>query len=103
MIPPWAEQPIHLPQHTSAISRPCDYCKVEIREGDECIEVFDGVLGKSPKSGQGIVVEGVPGSNETTIVHRECLLQTLIESDPEIDPFRFCSACGVDISDPDDD
>lgn len=104
MMPPWMEQPINPPQpQATGVSRPCDYCDVEIREGDGCVELFDGILGKSPKSGQGIVVDTAPGGNVSLIVHKECLLQSLIESEPELDPFRFCAGCGVNLTDSDDD
>jgi hypothetical protein len=75
----------------------CDYCHEEIQPGHPAAELFAGVVGRSPKSGYAMVVEGT-SPIDPIVLHFECIeLYARHEIFAEAEDMMFCSSCSARI------
>jgi hypothetical protein len=81
---------------------PCDYCGGLMEPGEEATELFYGVIGKGPKSGQPMVVESALVDHPVVSLHLWCIKpfvkECLYIEDDEEETARYCSGCEAKLS-----
>jgi hypothetical protein len=87
------------PANVVYLRRICDYprCGGYIERDDPCVELFDGVLGQSKKSGQPMVVDAGTTPEKSVVLHPQCVIpyaRDCIDAaeDPEQPECPICSS-----------
>lgn len=65
------------------IRRECDMCGQAIRPGEQVVESYYGVEGRSEQSGQPIAVDPPGRQMKVTVVHRKCQIEHAVDENPD--------------------
>lgn len=86
------------PQQQAQVEDPavCDYCGEILEEGEQALELFDGVIGRGQKSGRLMVTESLVNKDDMNVatLHRECaptFIYHMLIGDEMPEP--LCSVC----------
>lgn len=91
----------------------CDHCPDDIEVDEPSVELFFGVLGRSPKAGFLMVVNATAEPERAVTLHPRCVVGFCLENiddalpdemtveycpncESKLDP-RFCPSCGMKV------